>query len=77
MIEYKNSIDDFYDLMDLCWSGALDRLKEIEELGLQDVFFDYLESVFEYETYTLTNINDFIWFEVDDWIEEHKGGENE
>lgn len=77
MIEYKNEINNFYDLRDLCWSGALQRLDEIEELGLEDEFMYYLQEIFCDETPSLTDINDFIWFECDDWIEEHKGEEND
>ena len=51
-----NTINDFSDLQMFCWSGAQSRLDEIEELGLENI----------------TDINDFIWFECDEWIEEHK-----
>lgn len=77
MIEYKNEINDFCDLQNLCWSGALSRLNEIEELDLEDEFMDYLEEIFYATTPSLTEINDFIWFECDDWIEEHKGEEDD
>ena len=77
MIEYKNEIDDFCDLQNLCWGGALQRLDEIEELDLEDEFMDYLEEIFYDTTPSLTEINDFIWFECDDWIEEHKGEEDD
>lgn len=77
MIQYKDVIDYFADLKDLCWSGALQRLDEIEELDLEDEFMDYLQEIFCDETPTLTDINDFIWFECDDWIEEHKGEEDD
>lgn len=74
MIEYKNEIQNFYDLIDLCWSGALDRLKEIEELDLGNEFMSYLEDICSCydEPMTLCEINDFIWFECDEWIDEHK-----
>ena len=75
MIKYVDTIDTFGDLYDLCWAGALARLDEIEELDLEDEFMTYLTYNFDNDTeYTLTDINDFIWFECDDWIEEHKGG---
>lgn len=75
MITYKKEIETFDELKELCWSGASDRLDEIEELGLQDEFMKYLTSMFEYTPdmwITETDINDFIWFECDDWIEQHK-----
>lgn len=77
MIEYKNEIDNFCDLQNLCWGGASQRLDEIEELDLEDEFMDYLEEIFYATTPSLTEINDFIWFECDDWIEEHKGEEDD
>ena len=77
MIEYTNTIDTFDELYNLCWSGALQRLDEIEELDLEDEFMDYLEEIFCDETPSLIDINDFIWFECDDWIEEHKGEEDD
>ena len=77
MIEYTNTIDTFDELYDLCWSGAIQRLDEISDLNLEDEFMDYLSDTLSYsKELTLTDINDFIWFEVDDWIEEHKGEED-
>lgn len=71
-MEYKNEIQSFDDLYDLCWSGARYRMQEIDELGCQSEFMDYLETIFSDRIPELVEINDFIWFEVDDWIEEHK-----
>ena len=71
-IEYIE-INTFRELQNQCWGGAIQRLDEIEELGIEDEFMDYLEQGFmSDEPYTLTDLNDFIWFECDDWIEEHK-----
>lgn len=76
MIQYTNTIDSFDELYDLCWSGAISRLNEISDLDLEDEFMEYLSDILSYsKELTLTDINDFIWFEVDEWIEEHKGGE--
>lgn len=62
----KNDMD-FNDLMNNCWSGALDTLKKVEEKGKQDELIQHLEEVFE--TYfdkipTMTAVNDYLWF---DW----------
>lgn len=79
MIEYKKTIESFEDLKELCWGGATDRLEEIEYLCIEDEFMDYLNEMLGDEK-TLesdTEINDFIWFECDDWIEEHKGDEED
>ena len=70
-------ITDFYNLRDMCWSGAIQRLDEIEELGLEDEFMDYLFENFADAEYTSTDLNDFIWFECDDWIEEHKESDDD
>lgn len=76
MIEYTNTIDTFDELYDLCWSGAIQRLDEIRDLNLKDEFMEYLSDRLSYsKDLTLTDINDFIWFDCDEWIEEHKGGE--
>ena len=70
----EHYISDFDDLYNMCWSGAIDTLDEISELNLEDEFMEYLEENFDYyDTVTTTTINDFIRFECDDWIEEHKG----
>lgn len=76
MIQYTNTIDSFDELYNLCWSGALQRLDEIRELDLKDEFMEYLSDMLSYsKELTLTDINDFIWFDCDEWIEEYKGEE--
>lgn len=73
----KMEVESFWWLENNCWSGAIDRLKEIRENGLEDEFMAYLGSFFDYtdEIPTMTELNDFIWFDIDDWIEEMKGEE--
>lgn len=76
-IEYID-ITTFSDLQSQCWSGALSRLREIEENDLEDEFMDYLrDNFFDDGEHTLTELNDFIWFECDDWIDEHKESDEE
>ena len=77
MIEYKNTIDTFSDLYDVCWCGAWTRLQEIAATNLEDLFMEYLQEQLcnGVDTPTLTEINDFIWFECDEWIEENKKGD--
>lgn len=61
------------DLADFpAWSGAKDRLNEIIELGIEDEAEDYIKEMFFEETPTDTQINDLLWFDMDDWIEEHR-----
>ena len=71
---YTNTIDNFYDLQDMCWSGASQVLDIVSEHDLEDEFFDYVTSMFD-EPPTITEINDFIWFECDNWLEEHTKGD--
>ena len=71
-------ISSIYDLERMCWSGASQRVAEIlkmdeekQEAFLQHVI-DYGEMMSEMDTLTTTNINDFIWFDCDEFIEELK-----
>ena len=61
----KTEVEGFYWLMNNCWSGAIDTLKVIEEYGEEEALMDYLESMFDdsYNMPTLTELNDFLWFE--------------
>jgi hypothetical protein len=71
-------ISNIYDLKRMCWSGAIQRIDEVLEMSeeKQDAFLqhviDYGELMQEMDTLTTTNINDFIWFDCDDFIEELK-----
>lgn len=60
---------DFHDLLDECWSGALDTLNTIYEHDKEEELMDFLEVYFADcdEIPTMTEVNDFLWFE-DDWI---------
>lgn len=52
------------------WSGGADRLKEIIKLDIIEEAQYYIESIFEDEqAITETDINDILWFEMDDFIE--------
>ena len=42
--------------------------------GLEDEFMDFLQIMFFYseeEIPTMTELNDFIWFDCDEWIEKN------
>lgn len=57
---------DFNDLMNNCWSGAVDTLKTVEEHDKEDELMAHLEEIFESyfdNVPTLTEINDYLWFE--------------
>lgn len=52
------------------WSGGADRLKEIIELDIVEEAQYYMEEMFDgSEVVTETDINDVLWFEMDDFIE--------
>ena len=59
---------DFNDLMENCWSGAIDTLKTIEEHDKEDELMSHLEEIFEsYFDFdnvpTMTEVNDYLRFE--------------
>lgn len=59
-------IDNFNDLMENSWSGAIDTLQDITNANLEEEFMENLENIyFLGETPTDTELNDFIWFERD------------
>ena len=61
---------DFNDLMNNCWSGAVDTLKTIEEHNKEEELMAHLEEIFESyfdNVPTMTEVNDYLWFE-DEYI---------
>lgn len=57
---------DFNDLMNNCWSGAIDTLKTIEEHDKEDELMEYLKETFGFyfdNVPTMTEVNDYLWFE--------------
>ena len=54
---------DFNDLMNNCWSGAIDTLKTIEEHGKENELMEHLEEQWFDEVPTMTEVNDYLWFE--------------
>lgn len=70
MISVKKELS-FEDLKDECWSGAIDTLQKIEEEGKENELMELLQEVFS-EISTMTEVNDFLWFE-DDYIYEQLG----
>lgn len=63
---------DFNDLMDNCWSGAIDTLNRINEFNKEDEFMAHLEEQWFDEIPTMTEVNDYLWFE-DEFIFECLG----
>lgn len=71
----SHDVNDLYDLRDLCWSGALSRIDEAIENEIDGEFFDYIKETFDFygdDKIDLTDVNDFIWFDCDEWLEENK-----
>lgn len=54
---------DFNDLMGNCWSGAIDTLNRIKELSKEDEFMAHLEGQWFGRMPTMTEVNDYLWFE--------------
>lgn len=60
---------NFNDLLDKCWSGAIDTLKEVEKYDKEEELMNLIQECFGYECDskydipTLTEVNDFLWFE--------------
>ncbi len=53
------------------WSSARDRMDAIKDAGIEEEAFDIIREVFAEEEYVdETAINDFVWFELDDELEE-------
>lgn len=61
---YINSIAEFK-----AWSGAVDRLEWIIDHGYEDYFTQLVEDYFGEEV-DETTLNDFLWFEADEYIQE-------
>lgn len=56
---------DFNDLMNNCWSGAIDTLKTIEENDKENELMTHLEEIFETifdNVPTMTEVNDYLRF---------------
>lgn len=71
---------EFGDLLERCWSGAIDTLNKILDNNKEKELMNLLEIEFCNVIPTITEVNDFLWFE-DDFIFEQLGindnGENE
>lgn len=56
-----------FNIQDDCWSGAADRVKDLsyEQLNALE---DWIEEIFSGSTPEDTEVNDYIWFDEEDWI---------
>lgn len=69
-------VNDFQELKNESWSGAISRLDEIERQGKEEEFLDLLNQLISSNEngWTDTELNDFIWFD-DDWYFQELGME--
>lgn len=77
----KNEINDFYEIADMAWSGAVDVCQEIIRQDRANEAMCLIEEIFMEEMPTETQLNDFIWFELGDlmnlWDAEEDAEEEE
>lgn len=77
----KNEINDFYEIADMAWSGAIDVCQEIIRQDRVNEAMCLIEEIFMEEMPTETQLNDFIWFELGDlmnlWNDEENAEEEE
>lgn len=67
--------EEIYSLNDFeFWGGAVSRWEDIQELGVENEVLNIIEEQYP-EGLTKTELNDLIWFDFDDFIEEMKEGE--
>lgn len=60
------------------WSGGKDRLDTIKELDILDEAQQEIEFMLEgKEDVTETDVNDILWFEMDDFISRYEEGDEE
>lgn len=75
-MEIIKETNDFYQLKDELWSGALDTMQIIEDNDKQNELMTLLEDIF-YEATDLTKINDYLWFNREDILEQLDINEDE
>ena len=68
------AVNNFYTLKEKSWAGALQTLEQVEEKGKEKELLDLINGVLtDYENgLTDTQLNDFLWFDVN-YIEENIG----
>ena len=70
MIKVTVDIDRWYKYKDYMWGGALTTLDDVVEQGREDEALDIIEEYFSEDTLgyipSLTELNDFIWFNLPD-----------
>ena len=64
MITVRVEYNNIYDILENSWDGAKDTLEEVIEQGRENEAMQIIEDAFFESTPTLTQLNDFIWFEL-------------
>ncbi len=60
------------------WGGAVSRYEDIKELDIMMEAEYYIEDTFDgVGLVTVTDINDLLWFGMDDFIQDYKEDEDE
>ena len=60
------------------WGGAVSRLEEIKELGITEQAQEYIEDMLsDVRIVTSTDVNELLWFGMDDFIQYFKEEEAE
>lgn len=72
----KKEVAGFSDLYQQCWSGALQTLEMIEQLGKEEELMELLDEMFPDEVDD-TELNDFIWFDAENYIDLEEEEEEE
>lgn len=69
-------VNNFQELKNESWSGAIARLDEIEEQGKEEEFLNLVNELISSSEngWTDTQLNDFIWFD-DEWYFQELGME--
>lgn len=69
-------VEEIYDIREIeFWSGGKDTFEKLEEQDLIDELQEFIENMDD-ESWTITELNDFLWFE-EDYILESLGLEIE
>lgn len=65
-------VNDFQELKENSWSGAIPRLDEIEENEKEEEFLDLVNELISSSEngWTDTQLNDFIWFDDEYYFNE-------
>lgn len=74
-IEIKTEISNYYELKEQLWgSNVAYELDKIENWGMENEFFSYIEELFGDTIYDITTINDYVAYEfsASEWIIEYK-----